>query len=774
MIKQLLFLFILTSQVVYSQEKYTVSGTISDSLRGEEIINASIRVKGQNIGALTNEYGFYSLTIAKGTYTLVFSSSGYKPKEIQVNLTENKVFNFQLVSLTYRTLELTEVKVSAIKQDDNITNPIMGVERLDPASVAKIPVLLGEKDIIKTLQLLPGIKSAGEGNAGFYVRGGAADQNLILLDEAPVYNASHLLGFFSTFNSDAIKDAVLYKGNQPANFGGRLSSVLDIKMNEGNNKRYNVSGGIGMISSRMNVEGPIVKDKSSFLISGRRTYVDVFLRATEQFKNNTLYFYDLNAKFNYRINQKNRIFVSGYFGRDKLGLGDQFGIDWGNATGTVRWNRLINEKLFSNTSLIFSSYDYKIAITNENISFGIKSSIKDVNFKQEFQYFANTRNKIRFGVNVIQHSIIPGQVEANAESGIIPVTLSTNKSLESAIFVTNDWSISEKLTMSYGLRGSAFSLLGNDQNIYSYNTEGDVTDTTVYKNNTFIKSYPVLEPRLSLSYVYSKTASVKAAYSRNAQYIHLISNTTTSSPTDLWIPSSLNTKPEIADQVSIGWFKNFKENTYEFNVETYYKTMLNQIDYRNGANLQGNDLIEGELLYGIGRAYGVELILKKKTGKFTGWFGYTISRSERKIDGINDGAWYVAKQDRTHDISVVGIYDITPKVSFSALFVFYTGNAVTFPSGKYIVNGETQLLYTERNGYRMPNYHRLDLGVTWLRKDTKKFESSWNFSIYNAYGRENAYLIDFRQSETNPEITEAVQTSLFRWVPSITYNFKFK
>ena len=774
MIKQLLFLFILTSQVVYSQEKYTVSGTISDSLRGEEIINASIRVKGQNIGALTNEYGFYSLTIAKGTYTLVFSSSGYKPKEIQVNLTENKVFNFQLVSLTYRTLELTEVKVSAIKQDDNITNPIMGVERLDPASVAKIPVLLGEKDIIKTLQLLPGIKSAGEGNAGFYVRGGAADQNLILLDEAPVYNASHLLGFFSTFNSDAIKDAVLYKGNQPANFGGRLSSVLDIKMNEGNNKRYNVSGGIGVISSRMNVEGPIVKDKSSFLISGRRTYVDVFLRATEQFKNNTLYFYDLNAKFNYRINKKNRIFVSGYFGRDKLGLGDQFGIDWGNATGTVRWNRLINEKLFSNTSLIFSSYDYKIAITNENISFGIKSSIKDINFKQEFQYFANTRNKIRFGVNVIQHSIIPGQVEANAESGIIPVTLSTNKSLESAIFITNDWSISEKLTMSYGLRGSAFSLLGNDQNIYSYNTEGDVTDTTVYKNNTFIKSYPVLEPRLSLSYVYSKTASVKAAYSRNAQYIHLISNTTTSSPTDLWIPSSLNTKPEIADQVSIGWFKNFKENTYEFNVETYYKTMLNQIDYRNGANLQGNDLIEGELLYGIGRAYGVELILKKKTGKFTGWFGYTISRSERKIDGINDGAWYVAKQDRTHDISVVGIYDITPKVSFSALFVFYTGNAVTFPSGKYIVNGETQLLYTERNGYRMPNYHRLDLGVTWLRKDTKKFESSWNFSIYNAYGRENAYLIDFRQSETNPEITEAVQTSLFRWVPSITYNFKFK
>ncbi len=772
--KYLFTLFLLFAFTSFSQEKFTLSGTVSDSTKGEELINATIKVKGQNIGTQSNEYGFYSITLPAGTYTFVFVTLGYDAKEETVDLTKNTQLNLKLVNSNEKIKEFAEVNVTAKKLDQQLTDPIMGVERLDPASIAKIPVLLGEKDIIKTMQLLPGVKSAGEGNAGFYVRGGAADQNLILLDEAPVYNASHLLGFFSTFNSDAIKDAVLYKGNQPANFGGRLSSVMDIKMNEGNNKRFNVSGGIGVISSRLNVEGPIIKDKASFLISGRRTYVDMFLKATDQFKENKLYFYDLNAKVNYRINQKNRVFMSGYFGRDKLGLGDAFGINWGNATGTIRWNHIVNDKLFSNTSVIYSSYDYLIGISNEDVNFDIKSSIKDVNIKQEFQYFMNTRNKIRFGINAIHHGIIPGQIDASEGSGINPLKLTTNKSLEAAAFVTNDWTVSEKFTVSYGLRLSTFSLLGNGQNVYSYSDEGDVLDTMVYENNAFVKTYPILEPRVSMSYLYSKSASVKAAYSRNAQYIHLISNTTTTSPTDLWIPSSLNTKPEVSDQVSVGWFKNFKENTYELSIETYYKSMLNQIDYRNGANTQANELIEGELLYGIGRAYGVEVMLKKKSGKFTGWLGYTLSRSERKIEGINNNEWYAAKQDRTHDISIVGIYDITPKLSISALFVYYTGNAVTFPSGKYTVGGTTQFLYTERNGYRMPAYHRMDLGVTWLRKNTEKFESSWNFSIYNLYGRENAYTITFRQNEDNPNVTEAVQTSLFRWVPSVTYNFKFK
>jgi hypothetical protein len=772
--KYIFSLFLLFAFTSFSQEKFTLSGTVSDSTKGEELINATIKVKGQNIGTQSNEYGFYSITLPAGTYTFIFVTIGYEAKEETVALTKNTQLNFKLVNSNEKIKEFAEVNVTAKKLDQQLTDPIMGVERLDPTAIAKIPVLLGEKDIIKTMQLLPGVKSAGEGNAGFYVRGGAADQNLILLDEAPVYNASHLLGFFSTFNSDAIKDAVLYKGNQPANFGGRLSSVMDIKMNEGNNKRFNVSGGGGVISSRLNVEGPIIKDKASFLISGRRTYVDMFLKATDQFKENKLYFYDLNAKVNYRINQKNRVFMSGYFGRDKLGLGDAFGINWGNATGTIRWNHIVNDKLFSNTSVIYSSYDYLIGISNEDVNFDIKSSIKDVNIKQEFQYFMNTRNKIRFGINAIHHGIIPGQIDASEGSGINPLKLTTNKSLEAAAFVTNDWTLSEKFTVSYGLRLSTFSLLGNGKNVYSYSDEGDVLDTMVYENNAFVKTYPILEPRVSMSYLYSKSASIKAAYSRNAQYIHLISNTTTTSPTDLWIPSSLNTKPEISDQVSVGWFKNFKENTYELSIETYYKSMLNQIDYRNGANTQANELIEGELLYGIGRAYGVELMLKKKSGRFTGWLGYTLARSERKIEGINNNEWYAAKQDRTHDISIVGIYDITPKLSISALFVYYTGNAVTFPSGKYTVGGTTQFLYTERNGYRMPAYHRMDLGLTWLRKNTEKFESSWNFSIYNLYGRENAFTITFRENADNPNVTEAVQTSLFRWVPSVTYNFKFK
>lgn len=769
-----IFLFLVTclcTLTTFSQNKYTLSGSVKDASKGEELIGARIKVKDQPIGTNSNEYGFYSLTLPEGTYTLVITSYGYTTQEQTVNLNQNIQLN---ILLQVPVEELEEVKVSAVRQDANVKEAVMGVERLDPKELAKIPVLLGEKDLIKTMQLLPGVKNAGEGSSGFYVRGGSADQNLILLDEAPVYNASHLLGFFSTFNSDAIKDATLYKGNQPANFGGRLSSVLDIKMNEGNNKRFNVSGGLGLISSKLNVEGPIIKDKASFLVTGRRTYADVFLKATDRFKDNKLYFYDLNTKLNYRISKKDRLFLSGYFGRDKLGFAETFGIDWGNATATARWNRIVNDKLFSNTSFIFSSYDYKISIKSGSVDFKIKSKIQDFNLKQEFQYFANTRNKIRFGANVIHHTITPGQIEANSSAGISADKIEPAKSVESAIYITNDWAWTEKINVNYGARLTGFTLLGNGEESYTYNPDGTVATTRTYGNNKAIKTYLIVEPRVSMSYSYSKSASVKAAYARNAQNVHLISNATSASPTDVWIPTTLNTKPEIADQVSVGWFKNFKENAYEFNVEAYYKSMQNQIDYRNGANTQANEKLEGELLYGIGRAYGLELILKKKSGRFTGWVGYTLSRTERKINGINENNWYVAKQDRTHDISVVGIYDINKKLSVSALFVFYTGNAVTFPTGKYEVNGETQFSYTERNAARMPNYHRLDLGLTWIRKNTEKFESSWNFSVYNAYARENAYQITFRQSESDPNKTEAVQTTLFRLIPAITYNFKFK
>lgn len=760
--------------VSYGQTKYTVSGTITDQSKGETVIGARVKIKDKNQGAVSNEYGFFSLTLPEGNYTLVISALGFENQEKEVQLTENLRLDFVLATPQSKTQEIQEVKVTGVKQDANVKSAIMGVEKLDPKAIAKIPVLLGEKDIIKTMQLLPGVKSAGEGNSGYYVRGGGSDQNLILLDEAPVYNASHLLGFFSTFNSDAIKDATLYKGNQAANFGGRLSSVLDIKMNEGNNQRFNVSGGLGLISSKLNVEGPIVKDKASFLITGRRTYADLFLKATEDFKDNTLYFYDLNAKLNYKLGQKDRLFLSGYFGRDKLGFGSNFGINWGNATGTVRWNHLINSKLFSNTSLIYSSYDYEIAIKSNDVDFTITSKVLDYNLKQEFQYFPNSNNKIKFGFNVINHNITPGQLSGSKGIQDNLVFQKAAKSLESAAYASNDWDVNEFLSVNYGVRMSAFSLLGNGQEMYTYTTSGAVDQTLLYADNAHIKTYVNWEPRISFSYAYQNDASFKMAYSRNTQNIHLVSNSTTSSPTDTWLGTSLNTKPEIADQASFGWFKNLNDNMYEFNVETYYKQMQNQIDYRNGANTQANEKLEGELLYGDGRAYGLELILKKKTGRFNGWISYCLSKSERKIEGINNGDWYNAKQDRTHDISIVGIYDLTPKLSISALFVFYTGNAITFPSGKYGIEGQSQFLYTTRNGSRMPNYHRLDFGVNWERKNTDKYESSWNFSIYNAYGRENAYTIAFREKEGNPNVTEAVQTSLFRWIPAITYNFKFK
>lgn len=769
----LLIVFLVLTAFSFAQSKATISGTLKDADSGEELIGVQVKVKDQSIGAISNEYGFYSLTLPVGNYTLLYQYPDFKTIEKTIELNSNQTVNLEM-QLSSKAKEIEEVVITAKKADENVKDPIMGVEKLNPKEIAKLPVIFGEKDLIKSMQLLPGVKNAGEGGAGFYVRGGAADQNLVLLDEAPVYNASHLLGFFSTFNSDAVKEATLYKGNQPANFGGRLSSVLDIRMNEGNSKRLNVGGGVGLISSRLSVEAPIVKDRASFLVTARRTYADVFLKATERFKDNTLYFYDLNTKLNYRINDKNKVYASGYFGRDVLGLGDAFGLDWGNATGTVRWNHIFSNKLFSNTSLIYSKYDYKISIDGGDVDFTIKSQVEDLNFKQDFQYFLNNRNKLKFGANVIRHAITPGQVEASEGSGINIKKFKPTNTLESSVFITNEWNITERLNVNYGVRGSALSVLGSGDEMYTYNADGSVATTTTYKQGELLKTYWNIEPRASLSWEYKKGQSIKAAYSRNTQNIHQVSNSTAGSPTDVYLSTSLNTKPEIADQGAIGWFKNFKDNAYEVNVETYYKVMQNQLDYKNGANEQANERLEGELLYGQGRAYGLEFIVKKKKGDFTGWIGYTLSKTERQINGINNNNWYNAKQDRTHDLSVVAIYDISKKLSVSALFIFYTGNAVTFPSGKYEVDDKTYFLYTDRNGSRMPNYHRLDLALTWYRKDTEKFESSWNLSVYNVYGRENAYSIDFRTSEADPNKTEAVQTTLFKMVPAITYNFKFK
>lgn len=768
----LTFLFSLFLFPVFGQNKFTVSGTIKDSTTGESMIGVKVRpLEISGVGAVSNEYGFFSLTLPEGNYTLNILYPTYKEYKKAINLTQNIKLDINLAS---EVQEVGTVEISAKKKDENVTQAQMGVEKIDMNEINKIPVIFGEKDIVKSLQLLPGVKSAGDGNSGFFVRGGAADQNLILLDEAPVYNASHLLGFFSTFNSDVIKTATLYKGTQPAQYGGRLASVLDIKMNEGNSKKLGVSGGIGLIASRLTVEAPIVKDKGSFLIAGRRTYADLFLKLApdENLRNTKLFFYDLNTKINYKLSDKDRLFVSGYFGRDVLGI-SEFGISWGNATGTVRWNHIINSKLFSNTSFIVSNYNYDISIKSDDVSINIGSRLQDYNFKQEFQYFPNTRNKWTFGLNAIHHGVVPGEVTGSEGSGVNNSKQPSKLGLENALFISNEYSVSEKFNILYGIRATAFSVLGNGFNAYTFDQDGDVLDTTVYSKNKLAKTYINIEPRIFLSYIYSKTASIKGGYSRNVQNLHLISNTVSTSPTDLWLPTTINVKPEIADQVTLGWFKNFQENKYEFSSEIYYKWMQNQIDYRNGANTQANELIEGELLYGIGRAYGIEFLLKKKAGKFTGWVGYTLSRTEKKIDQINNNEWYLARQDRLHDLSVVGIYDFNKKWTASASFVYSTGNAVTFPTGKYEIDGDVVFVYSSRNGDRMPDYHRLDLALTYNVTKHKRYESSWSLSIYNAYARRNAYLIEFQESETDPNKTEVVQTTLFRIVPTITYNFKF-
>lgn len=758
-----LFLFLFSS--FSAQTKFTISGNIKDAKNGESLIGATISVLDKTIGVKSNEYGFYSITLPEGTYTLKARYIGFKEEIKEIKLDGNKSINWDLESKQ----RIKEVVVSGKRKDDNITKAQMGTETINIKEISKIPVIFGEKDVLKTIQLLPGVKSAGEGNSGFNVRGGGSDQNLIWLDEAPVYNASHLLGFFSTFNSDAIKDAVIIKGNSPANYGGRLSSVLDVRMKEGNNKNFSLNGGIGLISSRLTLEGPIQKDKSSFMLSGRRTYVDMFLKASESFKNNSIYFYDFNAKGNYKIDDKNRIFLSGYFGRDVLGFGNIFGIDWGNATGTLRWNHLISDKFFSNTSFIYSDYDYNINITSGKTKFNINSNITDINLKQDFQYFVNPKNTFKFGLNAIHHNLTPTRFQGETidNSGI----KKGRKSLEGALYFSNTMTPSSKWSLDYGIRLSTFSILGGDQ--YRIFDKGILKDSVNLLNENFGKSYISPEPRFTVNYIINDSSSLKFGYARNTQHIHLLSNSTSTSPTDQWIGNSYNIRPELSDIFSLGFSRNFKNNDYEFNIETYYKIMQNQVDYKDGADINTVQDVESELLYGEGRAYGVEVTFKKKMGKLTGWIGYTLSRSERKIEGINNDEWYAARQDRTHDLSVVGIYQLNDRWSFSALFVYNTGNAVTFPSGKYTIGGQTQFYYTERNGYRMPAYHRVDVSATWEGKKTKRFQSSWSLGLYNVYGRENAYLIQFRDNPNNPAETQAVQYALFRFVPSVTYNFKF-
>ncbi len=769
-ILKLLLLSLIFATTILTAQNSTLSGFITDAETGEELISANVFIPELGTGTTSNEYGFYSITIPKGKYIISYSYIGFKKVTLEINLKKSVNSNIELQSNSY---EMDEIVVKGKKSDHNIKSTEMGTTDIVPKELQAVPVILGEADILKTMQLLPGVSQAGDGNSGFFVRGGNIDQNLILLDEATVYNPSHLFGFFSVFNSDAIKNAKMIKGSMPAEYGGRISSVLDIKMKEGSNKAFRFTGGIGLISSRLSVEGPIVKGKGSFLISGRRTYADIFipLAGDETLSNSKLYFYDLNLKANYRISNSDRFFLSGYFGRDVLGYEDQFGFDWGNITGTLRWNHLFSEKLFSNTSLIFSDYNYAVSIVDDDIEFKVTSGIRDVNFKTDLQYFQNSENRFRFGFIGFYHTFLPGDIESSG--GVVNSYTVPNKyGVELATYFSHETDLTNRLKLNYGLRYSAYLNMGPGS-VKTYDVDNSVTSTTDYESGDVINSYGGFEPRFSATYLLDETSSVKGAFARNFQYIHLLSTSTTSTPIDVWLPTTDIVKPEIANQVSFGYFKNFEDNEYESSVEVYYKNMENQIDYENGADLYFNEQVESQLVFGTGYAYGIEFYLKKNFGNFTGWLSYTLSKSKREFPDINDGNPYSARQDRTHDFSVTGIYKLSKWWTLSANWIYYTGDAVTFPSGKYVVDGNTLNLYTERNGYRMPDYHRLDVGATMILKKTNSSEMSLTFSLYNAYNRKNAYTISFKKSKTNSLNTDAVRLALFGIVPSITFNFSF-
>ena len=764
-----IFMFLLAFPVtLFAQQHFTLSGYLRDATSGEALIYATIYPEFSKTGVSSNEYGFFSITLPEGKYNLVFSYIGYQTIKKEIVLDKNLHEN---ISLSPVDTKIEEITIIGHPKENNVRQNEIGTVRLDVKELSMIPVFFGEQDILKSIQLMPGVSPVGEGSSGFYVRGGNPDQNLILLDDAPVFNPSHLLGFFSVFNSDAIRDAKLYKGGVPARYGGRASSVMDIRMKEGNMKDYNFSGGIGLISSRLMAEGPILQDKSSFMISGRRTYADLFLplSSDEKIKDNKLYFYDLNLKTNLIINKNNRIFLSGYFGRDVLKAKD-FGFSWGNKAGSIRWNHQFSPLLFANTTMVINDYNYK---TEGNIdgNFSLEAGINDLSLKQDYALSLFNRFTFLFGFNSVLHHFKPGEVVSDSKS-INSFKISEKDGWENAVYAFSEHQLSYNLNIGYGIRMSTFSRIGpGTEN--TYNSSGSIDKTVTFASGKFYRNYFGFEPRFNLTWLLSDASSIKAGFNRMSQYIHLLSNSSAGTPVDYWLPSSNNIKPQFISQISAGYFRQIKSAGINLSVEGYYKNMENQIDYRNNADVFLNENAEAELLFGEGRSYGLEFLCKKEEGILTGWISYTLSRTEKRFDEINDGSWYPARQDRTHDISVVANIKASKKLSLSATWVYFTGNAITFPSGKYVIDGNIVNYYSSRNGYRMPAYHRLDLGASLLLKESPKFRSELSFGLFNAYGRKNAYSILFRTKEDDSSQTEAVKLYLFSVIPSITWNFRF-
>jgi len=752
----------------------TLSGYITDRENGESLPGATVYIPDLKTGTSANIYGFYSITLPAGKYRLVCSFLGYADSEITVDLSEDTSLSIELKSSAQ---DLQEVEITGQAKNENVVDAQMSVNSISAKTIRSIPALMGEVDLIKALQLMPGVKFVAEGSSGLSVRGGSPDQNLILLDEATVYNAGHLMGFFSVFNNDAVKSVELYKGDLPAKYGGRLASLIDVRMKDGNAKGFHGNGGIGLISSRLLLEGPIVEDKSSFMVAGRRSYADLFLRLSpnEDINNNILYFYDLNTKINYTINEKNHLFLSGYFGKDVFKSGF-FKMNWGNATGTIRWNHLFNEKLFSSFTFVASRFNYNLGVPENSANgFNWTSSLDDYNLREDFQWYANPNNTITFGYSTLFHSFFPGVIEGTGdESFITKYELNKQYALESAAFVANEQKVGSRIILKYGLRFSMFNNIGPGT-IYQFDNEGSPIDSTSYSSGDFFNSYNGLEPRLGIVFLLNETSSLKASYSKNTQYIQQAQNSTAGSPLHIWFPSSPNVKPQYGQQFALGYFRNFKENVFETSLEVYYKFADNAIDYRDHADLLLNKYFDGELLFGKDHGYGAELMIKKVSGKLSGWVSYTYSRAFRKIEGINNGNEYSAPYDRPNDVSVVMNYDLNQRVSFGFTWVYSTGIPVTFPVGRFEYGNTTVPVYSKRNSYRMPDYHRLDVSVTWREKykPEKKWHSEFNVSLYNAYNRKNPYVINFQSDPNNPDVTYAESTYLFGIIPSFTYNFKF-
>ena len=773
----------------FAQDKVTLSGYVKDNETGEGMIAATVMVKELNAGTVTNEYGFYSLSIPPGIYTIEYSFIGFETVSEQIELTKNITKNAEI---GFSQTMLDEVVVTGEKEDENITSVEMSVEKLDIAQVKKIPQLLGEADIIRSIQLLPGVTTVGEGATGFNVRGGNIDQNLILLDESPVFSSSHLFGFFSVFNADAIKDAKLYKGGIPAKYGGRLSSVLDIRQKEGNLKKYTATGGVGLLFSRLTLEGPIVKDKASFIVSGRRSYFDIFfpLANNETIKDSKLYFYDLNGKVNWTINENNRVFLAGYMGDDVFDLDGLFRTQWGNRTATLRWNHLFSDKIFSNFTAIYSNYSYSLGFEQDAFGFDWRASIENIAGKADFTYFLNPNNKIEFGLHTTYYYFKPGTADGYLTTGEERTTFYFQvrpiPALESAIYLSNEQKIGTRLTLAYGLRYSGFAQLGAGQ-VYKYpngepinpdNPSADVTpiDTIQFDEWEIVKPFQGLEPRFSVNFQIDEVSSVKGSYNHMIQYIHLISNTTAATPVDIYMPAGRYIDPANVDQVGLGYFRNFFSNSYESSVEVYYKYFRDLVDYKDEAELLLNNTLETELYSGDGQAYGMEFQFKKKRGKFTGFVSYTLSRVERFVEEINNGDPYPANWDKTHDVSLVASYDVTKRINFSSSFAYMTGRPITYPQARFEYGGVTAPIYQNRNGARTPAYHRLDLASTFNLVDPEKHNYTIDLAtgVYNVYGRKNPYSIYFQQDQDNPEITKAFRLSIYAIpIPYITINFKF-